>query len=474
MIPTLSYFRRARSGGVMVVALLALTAATAGFAGWMVLLKQRTRAGDFGENAVKKRVAVRNARATVKEYVLRRAVTESADTGAGSFDPGGGWGQVNFPVWSGLPMDSTTRLAGLNSFSPTWDYPYTKSISFGALTKNLTFDAGVAQYDDVTHSVRALIRSRNPLLSGDLLVVHRPTDTSLGLAAVTGNVSVLGRVLHFAPDTAAASYTAQSKGFAAPYSSSATINIAPKDLNGNLLAWSNLPWLPMTAGKISGVTDWTGRLNVIDDSANGGNSLKQELTGALTCTGGTPFSDSRGLVSNGTGTVTITPVVSTTSSDLPSVIINGETSEIIIEGQDEPLLSTYAPFRPAMVIVFVQSVGSTRNLTTIRLRKNCNRRMLIALKQTDTFNNVNVVVEQNSGTVANWQSMIVAERCPLTFTGATSTQIIQLTGGIQTNASVTAPASPAGLRLALQTDTRGLIKLSPRMAWVETILQGTL
>jgi hypothetical protein len=36
------------------------------------------------------------------------------------------------------------------------------------------------------------------------------------------------------------------------------------------------------------------------------------------------------------------------------------------------------------------------------------------------------------------------------------------------------PASPRLCEIRLETDTRGLIRMSPRLAWVETYLTGKL
>ena len=51
---------------------------------------------------------------------------------------------------------------------------------------------------------------------------------------------------------------------------------------------------------------------------------------------------------------------------------------------------------------------------------------------------------------------------------------VKMTGGIETNAPLVFPASPKLFEINLETDTRGLIRMTPRLAWVETYLTGKL
>jgi hypothetical protein len=66
--------------------------------------------------------------------------------------------------------------------------------------------------------------------------------------------------------------------------------------------------------------------------------------------------------------------------------------------------------------------------------------------------------------------MIVAENTPLTFSAASTVSKISLPGGIETDATLNGPGTGKVLELSLQGDTRGLIRMSPRAGWVETIM----
>lgn len=469
-----------RRGGILAISLLVIGTVTLSFTAWVGLLGQRARSGEVEEHAARRRISALNSRSAIREYALQRAMTSNSDTDGVSFDRLNGWSVTSTAGWSGYAMESNTRLAGLNAFSFSWDYPYSKVFDTAAATKALEFvqtsaGSAVSQgYYPTASYLKTYIRSRSPVLGGDLLVLHRSSLTPAVAPAVSGNVSVYGRVLHFVPELAAANYTAQSARFAAPPVAGG-MGLRPRDLNGNDIPPSNLAWTPVTFGSIGGITDLAGRLNVIDDSSNGGNSLRQKLQASAATiqnNGGSAVNDPRGYDNPGNGIVTVTPCIGSTSlADLPSVVITDEVQELIIEGQNGANFTGYAGFRPAMAIVYVQRAASVRKLQTIRLRKQGARRFVLAIKQEGSApgTNVNVIVEDVNATSV-WNTIILAENTPLTFSAGTGVSNIKIGGGIQTNAPLAGPTGGQSLVLVLQNDTRGLIRLAPRAAWVETIM----
>ncbi len=528
-----SVSRSSRHGGALILALLFMGVITAGFVTWISLIRQRARVGDFEEHQVRKRLAAGDAEILARDYLLRRALASNGDDDGltGTSDAStwstalatswNGSSQAATSTWTGYALDSSTRLAGLNGFSPTYDYPYSKSFTFTTSYKRLDYNPndastnpGTAQYNNDTTTVRGYVRSRNLLLGGDLLVLHRPTPSvSSTLPAVTGNVAVQGRVVHFAPEIAAGFYSARSQRFSAP--AQATINVAPANIAGSGQMWSNLAWTPMSTGNTASGNlesaasgdDWrmpefSGQLNFIDcpapvspatsTTANPSNSLRQELIAGGTTlqpagSHATSFDDSRGLDFNGTGSVTISPCLGSTTSDLPSVILTNANAltEIVINGQSDATTLSYAQFRPAFTVLYSQASGSATNLARIRIRHQNNRRMILAIKKA-TLSQVEIVVEATV-TNPNWHLLVLAENTPILFTysaGVPSPVItgypnylatsLVLYGGIETNSSLTFPASPGLCEINLETDTRGLIRMTPRTAWVETFLNGKL
>ena len=464
------------AGSTVVIALVVVAAATVGFASWVGLMAQRGRSIELQRHSGARRIAYHNARLTAREYALERAITATADSNGFAHDPASGWGSSSIPAWTGFPMETSSRPGGLNGFSLSWDYPYAAehnvTAGFPALAYSTSVGGAVSQTTPAASTYfKTFIRSRSPILGGDLLIVNRSSLTPPVVPSVTGNIAVNGRVLHFVPEVAAADYQARSVRFASPHIPG-NMNIRPLNLAGTDLIPSNLAWTPVTFGRIGGVTDYSGRLSVIDDAANGGNSLRQRLTTAITTSGNTAYNDPGGVANDGAGNVTITPCIGPTSpADLPSVIITNEVTELIIDGQDGTNLTSYAPFRPALAVVYIQDPSSVRKLTTIRLRKQGARRMLLAIKQSGTSagSPVNVVVEDTNA-ICEWNMVIIAENTPLVFSATGGASTIRLVGGVQTNAPLTGPAAPTLLSLNLLTDTRGLIRLTPRAAWVETLM----
>jgi hypothetical protein len=466
-----------RRGGVLAIALISAGFVSVGFAAWVGIIGQRANTGEVEEHAMRRRVAASNSRAVIREYVLERMITSSIDADGLDFAPNGmnGWIDASTAAWSGYPMESSTRLAGLNAFSMAFDYPYSKLITVNAGMKTLrSLEAGISDADRYGSSdsyLRAYVRSRSPILGGDLLVVHRSKLDTPVEPALTGNLKVYGRVVHHVPGLSASSYTVRSQSITTQ--PGVAVTISPQNLAGDPLLPSNLASTPVTYGRVGAATDYSGKLNVIDDAANGGNSLKTRITGigsTIQNAGSAVHNDSRGYANPGTGIVTITPSTGPTVPDLPSVIINDEVSEIIIEGQVEPALS-YARLRPAMAVTYIQAPASVTKLNTIRLRKQNNRRILLAIKQSGNSAGtaVNVIVE-DSNPECVWNLVIVAENTPLNFSLTGGATHLKIFGGIQTDAPLTAPGGSSLLSLHLQADPRGLIRLAPRAAWVETIM----
>ena len=481
MKPT-SLPQHSRRGGLMAIALVGIGAVTIGLTAWVGLLSQRGRSAEVEEYATRRRIAAWNTRSAIREYALERMITSSGDSDGLNFDPLAGASVTSTAASSGYAMESNTRLAGLNAFSFSWDYPYSKvfdttagtfALGFSRTNANSTLQA---DYTAIASYLKTYIRSRCPVLGGDLLVVHRSSLSPPVAPAISGNLNVYGRVLHFVPELAASNYTARSARFTAPPGAS-LMALRPRDLNGNDIPPTNLAWTPVTFGRVNGITDFSGQMNVIDpDGPNAsGNSLRQKLAASaqtLQISGSTAISDPRGFESDGNGLVTYTPCIGASNpADIPEVIIDSEVNEIVIEGQDPATFASYARYRRSTALLYVQDETSVRKLQTIRLRKQNARRLILAIKQEGTTPGlpVNIVVE-DTGSTSEWNLVILAENTPIIFSADSPVSVIKIAGGIQTNSPLAGPGAGQSLSLVLQSDTRGLIKMTPRAAWVETLM----
>ncbi len=506
--------RSARRGGALILALLFIGVISAGFASWALLIQQRAGVSDLEEHQARKRLAAANSEIMVRDYMLTRVLAANGDDTLDGGAPGSNgtsWStsttanwqgstlidDTYWPAttgWRGYALDSISWIGGFNGFSPTYDLPYSKALTFKANYKQLDFANAAQRFPDDETTYRAFLRSSSPILGGDLLLLHQPNPV------VTGNVAVQGRVVHFAPNLGASAYTARSQRFTSP--GQVALTVIPASIAGGSLLVSNLPWTALSSGNISnsniGIdpnpaisTDWrlpdySGLLNVIDASTtNASNSLKSELllnSSTISATGTTDKTDSRGLAIVGsTGFATISPCPGHPITDLPSVSITNGLNELIIDGQTGSNLTSYAPFRPAFAVVYTQDLTGP-NLATIRLRNQNRRPMILALKKATrgaTPLNVNVIVE-SPVTDPTWRLIIIAENVPLTISYAASAvplhqaNTVNLVGGIQTDSPLIFPASPQLFEIQLETDTRGLLRLTPRLAWAETFLTGKL
>ena len=189
----------------MAIALVGIGAVTIGLTAWVGLLSQRGRSAEVEEYATRRRIAAWNTRSAIREYALERMITSSGDSDGLNFDPLAGASVTSTAASSGYAMESNTRLAGLNGFSLTWDYPYSKVVDVTAVTKALGFVTNGAgrveqSLSNSSSYLKTYVRSRCPVLGGDLLIVHRSKLSTPVAPVVSGNISVNGRVMHFVPE----------------------------------------------------------------------------------------------------------------------------------------------------------------------------------------------------------------------------------------------------------------------------------
>ena len=506
--------RSARRGGALILALLFIGGIAATFATWAIFIQQRARVSDLDEHQARKRLAAANSEMMARDYMLTRVLAADGDdtlNGGAPGTNGAAWTTDTAAIWKGstqindtwsvtngwrgYALNSISWTGGINGFSPSYIYPYSKSLTFNVNYKLLDFVSQAQRFSNDTTTFLAHVRSSSPILSGDLLVLHKPNPT------VAGNVAVQGRVVHFAPDLAASAYTARSRRFTSP--GQTTLNVVPANLAGSPLLVSNLPWTALSCGNINnpniGVdpnpsisTDWrmpdfTGLLNVIDAPTNASNSLSTELTAnasTINVPAETTTGDSRGLslaYTSTTGVATITPCLGSATTDLPGVVISNGLTEMVIDGQTGSNLTAYAPFRPVLAVVYTQDATTTgRNLTTIRLRNQNRRPMILALKKATRSpaidHTVNIIVESPI-VDPTWRLILLAENVPVRITYATSASplyqatAVSMIGGIETDSPLIFPNSPQLFEINLEPDTWGLLRLTPRLAWAETFLK---
>ncbi len=152
-------------GTVMIFALVVILAGTLVLAGWVQMLATATVYPDTTAEGVKNRIAIENARAMARQYLLNSLPSgQSADSGWMGL--ANGWGLFRITNSGGGFWTNTNDLAG-NPFSP-----------FGGQCFVVTKTAMFAN-NDYNVEWEFLIKSRSPITAGYPLVVHRPASTNL-------------------------------------------------------------------------------------------------------------------------------------------------------------------------------------------------------------------------------------------------------------------------------------------------------
>jgi len=169
MTPPAKLISRAQ-GAVMIFALIVVLAATLVLAGWAQMMATATVYPDTTAQGMKNRIALENARAMARQYMLvslpgGETLTNVAWEASLS---NGAWGACSVNAAAGF-WTTTNQLAG-NPFSLFGPFSFVAT-NFATLTNSA---------QSVTW--RFLVRSRSPLLAEYPLVVHQTATTNLAWA----------------------------------------------------------------------------------------------------------------------------------------------------------------------------------------------------------------------------------------------------------------------------------------------------
>lgn len=482
--------RRAReSGGVMILALLITACATVGFVAWGNLIAQRTQNVEQAMGGTQRRIAVENGRQLAREYAYRERLTKGsgADFEVSAEETSGQViGGISVSAWSGNAFDSNEYPIGYNKFSPA-----ATGIGFGPSLEMLLPYSVTDYYPDPTVKASAstrvltVVKSRSPLTSGDMLVIHAPTR-AIAPASVTGSFDVMGGASFLVTSSPANFNSVRALAFNTPsytpVAPSGTVNtttiaISHPTSGANVLP-SNFPSLHTTTGPVDGSTalDELNRLNVVDPASNTANSLKSKLQnggsyGSLTFPTTADHADTGNGISfaSSTGTLTIDLSV----ENMPWLVLNDNIAEIKLIGAASSSLESAVP---AAICYVENGATTTRAFTKITSAGGTNkRRVLLGLKKISALVNdpqQEVACDFDSANPI-WKMMFICENTPLKF-NSVGGGLITLIGGIQTDSSLVSSSTISGSGVRLEMEAAGFQswpnKLLPRRAWVEAYL----
>lgn len=265
-------------GTVMIFALIVILASTLVLAGWAQMLMTAAMYPDATAAGVQGRIAMENARAMAREYMLVSLPT-GATTNNVTWEASianGAWGACSINAAASFWV-STNQLQG-NPLSPLGGFSF-------VVTNLATFSNSVQSV-----GWRFLVKSRSPLLAGYPLAVHQTASTNVAWAPssaiyYTNMAGVAGTVqIPFTSGTTA-SGAGSTNGylgyFAAPMSPYSDTSQLGTDINGVTYsgAASN-GYTNVTTNMIStrtNTTYWGGQISISIDPTNTTSILYYEV-----------------------------------------------------------------------------------------------------------------------------------------------------------------------------------------------------
>jgi hypothetical protein len=437
----------------MILALLLIAVAGVLTAGWVVLVTARSSMVEQTAAASQRRIALENSKALAQEFMLERVLPSSSGS-AFSYptDPAdSAWGGISVQAWSGAPLLSLQKVAGVNHFNPGNGDGYTLNVS------------ATLQNGDDNPARTYQVKSRSPLLAGTLLSSQTPTLAS-GASISIGSLTVAGAAFVWTPNVSM-SFTANSVSAPAGAGTFSFTNSA-----GSVLAMNNLALPRQIANPRSGgAAFYTGQLDAIHNTNSAANSSQAKTGGGATVDGSTA-SSSNGIVCDGAGHVTITlsdPQLGNVSTPGggSTVYIPGGISTLTLEGQATIGNAAAAALSSVLIVVDQPALDpadpNSRDLATITLNQHNSRRLDLAVKKTSGGLAVHF-----STTSATWRLLLELENTPVAFTAA---GIATVQGGIRSDRALT--LSGGGVRLTPEPDPKFLERLATRTAWIESYAQ---
>ncbi len=480
---------RHSGGGVLIVALLLTAAATLGFTAWANLIAQRRQNIEETVGGINRRLAVENGRQVAIQLGYNQLLSKNTGAAVNS--------QITDPntlqVRGGL---TTTARAGyamasespgkVNHFSPSGtSFGYGPEFNHTVPFSVMDFYPSMTWRADNSTGLTTAVRSRVPMLSGDILNIYQPTlavDSPVSNQIISGNLDVIGGRAVILSSAPLANFSAlRASAVATPvYIVPATNPVIFRDPETNsYIQPSNFPSTLLTTGPIgSGDNlDLQNRLNVVDSVMNSANSLRNKIINesvyvTVDTTQDRPAAQGITYVAS-TGVLTF----DLSESAFWGVLAENHLTTIVLRGQSANLDA-----QASVRVCYVEDANiSTRSLTKIICEGVMNLRpIVIGIKKLPLASGSKVPGSRvdldflNSNMAPEWRMMLVAENTPLGFTASGGPGTLTLKGGIMTDGSIAA-SSGAGnrVRLIRETDSSHLIQLVPRRAWLETYLDFT-
>ena len=322
-------------GTIMIFALLVILVGAVVLAGWAQMLATATVYPDTTAEAVQSRVAMENARALARQYILTSlpSGTTLSNTYWVASISNGDWGGCSVPASGGGFWTNTNYIAG-NPFSP-----------FGNRCFVVT-NFPILSNSSYSSTSRFLIKSRSPQLAGYPLVVHQTATTNLAGSWVPANKIYYTNTIPFndfprVPFTSGTNASgAGTNGyigyFAAPLSAFSDTNAFGVEATG--LAYTNASSTGATntttnmVGPRTNTTYWSGQTGLVLDSVQTNSIIRFDVPSRTNFY--TNISASQRTTYTNTRVIDLTIVGSSTTNAMHIVVptTNTTTTNITLSG----------------------------------------------------------------------------------------------------------------------------------------------
>ena len=312
------------------------------------------------------------------------------------------------------------------------------------------------------------LRSRSPILSGDILIMYRPIDSWNLERNLFGNIYVDGYSVFWNPSKLNIGPKIKTKSYVIPGIRDEETVQPVKNLQDNFIAPLNFPIKAHTNGIDNEGSSYSGVLDVIDPK----NSAPWSVTNVVDelanvkVNGRAVYNRGRGVASDGNGIIS----VDLGSPFLTNVIIEGNVKELHFNGQSEFVFSR-ADQLPAVVIIMNDSIGSSFNLNKISFHGRNMRRLVVCLKKGIELaaHPVDYAFTDKSGNTI-WRMILVAENVHLVAANDDiSRGDFNLIGGISTDQSFEWPNDREKRLVIKRESSPGFLEyIAPRTAWLES------
>jgi hypothetical protein len=320
---------------------------------------------------------------------------------------------------------------------------------------------------DTTHQTDCLLKSRSPMLAGDLVTTCLPALTPTADMDLTGDLRVYGNVMMWASE---GPNGANNEVLAASYStytaSDPTNPDKIKGLDGNWGPQRNFASVPMTGGDFGTTNGYQGIINQIDPGPATTWSMKNKLLAGsyIYLDGLTDFDSGRGAkVESGVVDIVLDDI------HLTNVLIGNEVDEINFHGQTNDSDFNDADFRGAITVMVVQT-SNTSDLADVKFIGRNNRRLVFAVKKSGDWARVDYEFE-DADTNPSWRLILALENVRFRRENNQPNGTVTMYGGIITDRDFSwRNDNNKILAIYREADPKLAERLAPHMAWIETYL----